>query len=89
MVYFPALVPHNRAKGPKAQYGILSPLAFALAFIASNLLVLPGRIHPAQVEPRCPAWLFELSKRSLPELPPETEAVYLLREQTLAYSSKG
>ncbi|NPV83679.1 MAG: DUF3857 domain-containing protein [Candidatus Aminicenantes bacterium] len=38
---------------------------------------------------RPPRWLTEMAETPLPELAPETEAVYLLNEQKLTYSSSG
>lgn len=38
---------------------------------------------------RAPSWLIELSEKPVPELPPETEAVYLWNEQSLTYKPDG
>lgn len=38
---------------------------------------------------RPPRWLTEMAETPLPELAPETEAVYILNEQKLTYSSSG
>lgn len=38
---------------------------------------------------RPPRWLTEMAETALPELAPETEAVYLLHEQQLTYGSSG
>jgi hypothetical protein len=46
-------------------------------------------IFPSAGEVKPPSWLVELSEKPAPELPPETEAVYLCNEQSLTYNPKG
>ncbi|HAR35746.1 MAG TPA: hypothetical protein DCR87_02335 [Acidobacteria bacterium] len=59
----------------------------ALIFFVFALLgTLP---QPVEAGSKPPRWLVEISEKPLPTLAPETEAVYLLHEQKLVYSSTG
>jgi len=69
-------------------------LPFFLQFsLVAFLFFFPLRAEAAASsafsEPKPPSWLLELSDKVLPQLPPETEAVYLLNEQSLTLKPDG
>jgi len=72
-----------RRSGPQPG-GIVCSLLLTFILIlvfSSQAAALPGS--------RPPRWLTELSEKPLPELPPETPAVYLLLEQNLSCDKSG
>lgn len=68
---------------------LLLLLIFPLALLSFSSLYDFAASFPASAEPKPPSWLLELSKKTLPQLPPETEAVYLLNEQSLSCQPDG
>ncbi len=58
-----------------------------VVILIATLFGIQARAVPGSFKP--PRWLAEMAESPLPALAPETEAVYLLNEQKLTYSSSG
>jgi hypothetical protein len=64
-------------------------LVSLVAFLPFFPLRAEAAASPAFGGSKPPHWLVEASEKSLPALPPETEAVYLFYEQKLVYDADG
>lgn len=58
-----------------------------VVILIATLFGIQAQAVPGSFKP--PRWLAEMAESPLPALAPETEAVYLLNEQKLTYSSSG